>query len=188
MIRLVLAAIVVLFPVSEGALAIVKRSRGRTAQSEDRGSMRILWLGVAFGVGLAIAAQWIPSARLPGPRNMIRILALVLLLGGLALRWAAILTLGRFFTTDIAVHEGHSVITAGPYRYVRHPSYAGLLLAFLGLGVFFGNWLSLVVLLIPIAFVVIHRIRIEESVLANALGPAYAVYCARTKRLIPGVF
>jgi protein-S-isoprenylcysteine O-methyltransferase len=79
------------------------------------------------------------------------------------------------------------VIAAGPYRYVRHPSYAGLLLAFLGLGVFFGNWLSLGVLMIPITLAVIHRIRLEESMLVSALGPAYNAYCARTKRLIPGV-
>ena len=61
------------------------------------------------------------------------------------------------------------------------------LLAFLGLGVFFRNWLSLGVLMIPITLAVIHRIRLEESVLVSALGPAYSAYCARTKRLIPGV-
>lgn len=55
------------------------------------------------------------------------------------------------------LHEGQPVITAGPYRYVRHPSYTGLLLAFLGLGVFFGNWLSVIVLFVPITFAVIHR-------------------------------
>jgi protein-S-isoprenylcysteine O-methyltransferase len=106
----------------------------------------------------------------------------------LVLRWAAIFTLGRFFTANIVIHEGQRVITAGPYRYVRHPSYTGLLLALLGLGVFFGNWLSVIVLFVPATFVVIHRIRIEESVLAGALGPAYSAYCTRTKRLIPGVW
>jgi protein-S-isoprenylcysteine O-methyltransferase len=105
----------------------------------------------------------------------------------LVLRWTAILTLGRFFTANVTIHEGQMVIAAGPYRYVRHPSYAGLLLAFLGLGVFFGNWLSLGVLMIPITLAVIHRIRLEESMLVSALGPAYNAYCARTKRLIPGV-
>lgn len=124
--------------------------------------MRLLWLVIDPCVVLAIAVG--------GYR------ATSLLLGGLVLRWTAILTLGRFFTANIAIHEGQPVITAG------------LLLAFLGLGVFFGNWLSVIVLFAPITVAVIHRIRLEESVLAGALGPAYAAYCARTKRLIPGVW
>jgi len=185
MIRLVLVAIIVLFPASEIALAFVKRSSDRTAQSEDRGSMRLIWLSVALGVGLAIAAQWIPSARLPGSRDMIRILALVLLLGGLALRGAAILTLGRLFTVDVAIHSDHTIVQTGLYRFIRHPSYTGLLVVFLGLGVFFANWLSMLGLLIPITLAVINRVVKEEQALLNSLGSDYAVYCARTKRFIP---
>ena len=185
MIRLVLVAIIALFPVSEIALAFVKRSSDRTAQSEDRGSMRLIWLSVALGVGLAIAAQWIPSARLPGSRDMISILALVLLFGGLALRWAAIITLGRLFTVDVAIHSDHTIVQTGLYRFIRHPSYTGLLVVFLGLGVYFANWLSMLGLLIPITLAVINRVVKEEQALLNSLGSDYAVYCARTKRFIP---
>ncbi len=149
--------------------------------------MRLLWLVIVPCVVLAIAVGGYRAARLPFSATIQELTAAGLLLGGLVLRWAAILTLGRFFTANIAIHEDQPVITTGPYRYVRHPSYTGLLLAFLGLGVFFGSWLSLVVLMIPITLAVIHRIRLEESVLVNALGPAYAAYCARTKRLIPGI-
>ena len=171
---------------SEIAVALVTRG-SRTAKVDDRGSMRLLWLVITSCVVLAIAVSGYRPARLPFSVTIQELTAASLLFGGLGLRWVAILTLGRFFTTNIAIHEGQPVITAGPYRYVRHPSYTGLLLAFLGLGVFFGNWLSLVVLMIPITLAVIHRIRLEESVLASALGPAYSAYCARTKRLIPGV-
>jgi protein-S-isoprenylcysteine O-methyltransferase Ste14 len=187
MIQLILWVVVALFPISEVALAFVKRSGGRAAQSEDRGSMALLWLSIAFGLGLAIAAQWIPSTRVPGPPHMIRILALGLSLGGLALRWAAILTLGRLFTVDVAIHAGHVVIQAGLYRLVRHPSYTGLLVAFLGLGVFFANWLSILGLLIPITLAVLNRVVKEEHALLTSLGAEYAAYCARTKRFIPGL-
>jgi len=187
MIQLVLRVVVALFPISEVALAFVKRSDGRAAQSEDRGSMRLLWLAIAFGVGLAIAAQWVSSTRLPGPPQMIRLLALGLLLGGLALRWAAILTLGRLFTVDVAIHFDHVVVQAGLYRLVRHPSYTGLLVAFLGLGVFFANWLSIFGLLLPITLAVLNRVVKEEQALLISLGSDYAAYCARTKRFIPGV-
>lgn len=185
-LQTVLWLAVVFFPVSEIALALVKRGSG-TATVDDRGSMRLLWLVITPCVVLAIAVSGYRTASLPFSATIQTLTAACLLLGGLALRWAAILTLGRFFTANIAIHEGQPVITAGPYRYVRHPSYTGLLLAFLGLGVFFRNWLSLVVLMIPITLAVMHRIRVEESVLVSALGPAYSAYCARTKRLIPGI-
>jgi protein-S-isoprenylcysteine O-methyltransferase len=185
-LQTVLRLAVVFFPVSEIAVALVTRG-SRTAKVDDRGSMRLLWLVITPCVVLAIAVSGYRAASLPLSATIQELTATSLLLGGLVLRWTAILTLGRFFTANIAVHEGQPVITAGPYRYVRHPSYTGLLLAFLGLGVFFGNWVSVVVLFVPITFAVIHRIRLEEAVLVSALGPAYSAYCARTKRLIPGV-
>ena len=188
MIQLVLSVVVAVFPVSEAALVFVKRSNRRSAQSEDRGSMRMLWLSIALGVGLAIAAQWIPSTRLPGSPLVIRLIALGLLLGGLALRWAAILTLGRLFTVDMAIHTDHALVQTGLYRVVRHPSYTGLLLAFLGLGVFFANWLSILGLLIPIPLAVLNSVSREEQALLASLGSEYAAYCARTKRFIPGLF
>ncbi len=69
----------------------------------------------------------------------------------------AILTLGRLFTVNVAIQADHSVVETGLYRFVRHPSYVGLLLTFVGLGVFFANWLSLFGLLVPIALAVLNR-------------------------------
>jgi len=89
--------------------------------------------------------------------------------------------------SPIAIQSEHPVVEAGVYRYVRHPSYAGLLLAFLGLGVFFANWLSIFGLLVPITFSVVHRVVREERALLTFLGAPYAAYCSRTKRFIPWV-
>jgi protein-S-isoprenylcysteine O-methyltransferase len=175
-----------LFPLSEILLAIVKRSRGAAA-TEDRGSLRLLWLTISMAVALAIVLQFPRAARLPLPATMRVAVALGLLAVGLAIRWVAILTLGRFFTVNVAVHEDHRLVETGLYRYVRHPSYTGLLLAFLGLGVLFGNWLSIAALMILITLAVMRRIRVEESALAAALGTTYTEYCARTKRLVPGL-
>ncbi|HPC11376.1 MAG TPA: isoprenylcysteine carboxylmethyltransferase family protein, partial [candidate division Zixibacteria bacterium] len=72
--------------------------------------------------------------------------------------------------------------------WVRHPSYTGLLIAFLGLGIAYANWLSLVMLMVPITTAVVHRIVREEQALHSALGPVYTAYCARVKRLVPGLF
>ncbi len=184
-LSLALWIVVGLFPVSEIALGVLKRSDRQSMQAQDRGSLRLLWIAITLGVGGAIAAQWIPLARIPVALQTLRIIALVLLLAGLALRWAAILTLGRLFTVDVAIHPGHSVVESGLYRFVRHPSYTGLLIAFLGLGIVYANWLSIIFLLVPITLAVVNRVIKEESALLAALGAPYADYCARTKRFIP---
>ena len=98
------------------------------------------------------------------------------------------LYLGRLFTFDVAIAEDHRVIDTGPYRYVRHPTYTGSLLSFVGLGLCGGNLLSLVVLLVPITAAFLRRVAIEEAALTAALGARYADYVARTKRLVPFVY
>lgn len=186
-LRTALKIVIYLFPVSEILLALFKRAGTRAARVEDRGSLRLLWLVISVSVGMAIAFQWVPSADLPLSRHLRQILALCLILAGLAVRWASILTLGRLFTVDVAIQSGHTLVDTGLYRYVRHPSYSGLLLAFIGLGISFANWLSIVALLIPITLAVFNRIVKEEHVLLESLGASYAAYCARTKRLVPGL-
>jgi protein-S-isoprenylcysteine O-methyltransferase len=185
-LRLALWIVVVLFPMSEIALGVFKRA-GRGTVRDDRGSMRVLWQAIGIGVALAIGAQWTSFGRMQVGSQILNLAGLVLVVGGLAIRWIAILTLGRLFTVNVAIHADHHVVQAGLYRYVRHPSYSGLLLAFLGLGLFYGSWLSLVLLMTPISFALANRIAREEQALLAALGQPYADYCARTKRLVPFV-
>lgn len=177
-----------IFPLSEIALAILKRAQRGKATSEDRGSMRLLWLVITASVAGAMVLRGVRATRLPLSMQVGASLGLCLLFGGLLLRWVAILSLGRMFTVDVAIHSDHVLVETGVYRLVRHPSYSGLLLAFAGFGILFGNWLSLAVLLIPIGFAVGYRIAVEEAALRKAFGAPYSVYCARTKRLVPGLF
>ena len=184
----ILLGVVLFFPVSEVALSFIKRSRGNSVKSEDHGSLRLLWVSIGLGLALAIAGQWIPSTRLSVSPWIVRLVALALLVFGLALRWVAILTLGRLFTVDVAIHSDHTVYQSGLYRFMRHPSYTGLLVSFLGLGVCFDNWLSILGLIIPITLGVLYRVMKEEQALLASLGQDYSSYCARTKRFIPGLF
>jgi protein-S-isoprenylcysteine O-methyltransferase Ste14 len=107
---------------------------------------------------------------------------------GLAIRWIAIVSLGRMFTVDVAITRGHRLVRGGIYGVIRHPSYAGSLLSFLGLGLAFSNYLSAATIFIPICIAFLYRIHVEERTLAATFGDEYRDYCASTKRLIPGLW
>jgi len=174
-----------LYGLSEFGLLLAKRSHGT---SEDRGSLRMLWVVILGSIGLAIASSIL--FRKADSELLVRLapVAGALFVGGLVLRWYAIFYLGPLFTVNVAIASDHRVIDSGPYRYIRHPSYTGALLAFLGLGVSFGNWVSLLAVLIPTVLAFMQRIAIEEKVLRRALGESYVRYIARTKRLLPFVY
>jgi protein-S-isoprenylcysteine O-methyltransferase len=115
-------------------------------------------------------------------------IGLGVMLAGLLLRWWSIAHLGRFFTVDVMIASGHHVVDSGPYRLVRHPSYAGAALVVVGIGLCFGNLASFVVLLVPFLALLMRRMRVEEAALLGELGDSYRAYMGRTKRLIPGLW
>ena len=116
------------------------------------------------------------------------LLGLMLMAAGIAIRQWAIFVLGRFFTADVRVHPEQPVIDSGPYRWVRHPSYSGMIIFFVGLGLALSNWLSLVVLaLVPTGGLTV-RIRSEERALLAGLGEPYRRYAAARRRLFPGIW
>jgi protein-S-isoprenylcysteine O-methyltransferase Ste14 len=96
--------------------------------------------------------------------------------------------LGDYFTGTVMVSSGQSVITAGPYRVLRHPSYTGFLLACAGVGLASANWASLAAMVpLPLA-IFLWRIRAEESALMGTLGDSYRANAAQHKRLVPLVW
>ncbi len=108
-----------------------------------------------------------------------------LMFAGIGSRWWCFRTLGQYFTFTVMTSAGQPVINAGPYHILRHPSYAALLLVLIGVGLTYGNWLSLIALtILPLAGLM-NRIRVEEAALVAAIGPAYRMYAATQKRLIP---
>jgi len=88
----------------------------------------------------------------------------------------------------VRVHPGQTVVERGPYRWVRHPSYSGLLIFFVGLGLALSDWLSVVVLAVLPAAGLLVRIRSEERALLGALGEEYRRYAATRRRLFPGIW
>ena len=174
--------------ISELLLTVTRRSRSRTGTKQDRSTLLTVWVGIMVSVvaGVYIAAYW-PAAALP-LGQMFAFAGVFLFVVGLSLRWWAIITLGRFFTVDVVIEKDHELVERGPFRVVRHPSYTGVLLAFVGFALTLRNWLALLVILLPIVAVFIRRMNVEEEALSRALGSRYADYMKRTKRLVPGVY
>jgi protein-S-isoprenylcysteine O-methyltransferase Ste14 len=113
---------------------------------------------------------------------------MVLMCAGIAIRQWAVALLGDLFTVDVRVHAGQTVVERGPYRWVRHPSYTGLILTFVGIGLALGNWAALIVLaVLPIAGLVV-RIRFEERALLDGLGEPYRRFAASRPHLFPGLW
>ena len=168
------------------------RARLRTWSAAAGGKLRewTFFLVVLAIAGAVIGAAWL--ARLTqfaiGGGRLTTIAGEVLAVTGITLRIWAILTLDRFFTFVVGVAPDHQVVQHGPYRLLRHPGYAGVLLALVGIGIALANWLSLLVLLVvpPLALGV--RITVEEATLERTLGAEYLAYAGRTSRLIPGVW
>lgn len=176
------------WPVSEVILGVVTRGKRRSATVKDRGSLVLLWMAIVGGLAGANLIRFSGVGAIGANPPQVLFVALVLVVLGLAVRWTAILTLGQLFTSNVAVQADQVIVRSGIYRHVRHPSYSGLLLAFVGLGFAFDNWVSLAVMLSPIVAALLYRIHTEEIVLVEALGREYVEYCKATRRLIPGVY
>lgn len=181
-------AIVVLWVASEIGLAVARRSSDPGAASLDRSSLRALWITISLAVTAAVMLAGRRAGAFGSRAPGWEITGVAVILAGLALRWWAILTLRHAFTVDVAVASDQSVIESGPYASVRHPSYTGILISFVGMGVLFRHWTSLFVLLVPITAALLYRIGVEERALQAGLGEAYAGYMRRTRRLVPFVY
>jgi len=175
--------------VMEAIVDIRTLKRLRTGiQRQDKGSRVVLLCLIVFGLllGMLLALK-VPSTAITSIPDIFFWLGILLVFAGIALRLYAIIVLGAFFTTTVAVASEQTVIEAGPYRLIRHPSYTGILMILLGFGLSLTNWLSLLVIMGCALIGFSYRIRVEERALQEQLGQRYQEYMRRTKRLIPFV-
>lgn len=173
-------------PVIDYVLAT--RVQGFGTRSEDPELRRIFFLKALADSLAILAAVLVTPLGWPGPQWQWLVIGFVVTCAGVGLRYRSILTLGRFFEFVIEIQSDHRVVTSGPYRFVRHPAYTGLILIQLGIGIALANSLSVVLCLAIMMLGLGPRIQREESVLLGELGAEYADYAAKTKRLIPKVW
>jgi protein-S-isoprenylcysteine O-methyltransferase len=179
---------VLLWVASEFGIWLFRRSRAPGSSGTFSVANLVLWGTIGAAVGLAIITQRFAFAHIGGSGQLLLWLGLGVFATGVAVRWWAITVLGRFFTSDLVVQSGHRIVRSGPYRVVRHPSYTGILICFLGIGLAMYNWLSLVCLLGLVGAAILYRTRVEERMLEKEFGNEYAEYRRRTRRLVPGLF
>ena len=146
-----------------------------------------LCLPGAFGGAMAMAAGGF-GPSIVGQVWPLLVAGVALALAGLALRLWAIVTLGPMFQQRLVIQDDHAIVTAGPYRLLRHPSYTGPILIFVGIGLVLNDWAGLFLCIVLPVSAYVWRISVEERMLVAGLGPAYERYRERTWRLFPGIW
>jgi protein-S-isoprenylcysteine O-methyltransferase Ste14 len=168
--------------VLELSLRVRETARGKGRRSHDRGTRALIAISIAIAIAVAAATGS------KAPAAAWQVAGVVVMWLGLATRIWAVTTLGGSFRTTVEVDADQAVVSTGPYRWVRHPSYTGLLLIVAGFGLARGNWLSLAACLVLPLPAFVRRIHVEEAELDRVLGDAYRSYEANTARLVPGVW
>jgi protein-S-isoprenylcysteine O-methyltransferase Ste14 len=172
----------------ETLLAIATRTRRGGGVVKDRGSLILLWVTIFLAIFAAENIHHSMPLNMFGGAHWLMVVSMIVLLAGIGLRATAILSLGKAFSSNVAIRSNQKIYRGGLYRYLRHPAYTGSLLAFLGLGIEERNWIGCCVLVIPITAAFLYRIHVEEIALNEAFGAEYADYSRQTKRLIPGIY
>ncbi len=172
---------------SEILLNRLMRSNSNDKKGHDKGSLRFIWIMIALAISFGfIFANYI---KVPiSNQLLISYVGLFIIIVGMAVRFISIWTLGKYFTVDVTIRDNHKIKKDGFYKIIRHPSYSGSLLSFIGFGTSLNNWISLttVVILIMISF--LYRIKIEEKILIGQFGKEYLDYKKNTYRLLPWIY
>jgi protein-S-isoprenylcysteine O-methyltransferase Ste14 len=104
------------------------------------------------------------------------------------LRYISILYLGKHFTRDVEVSKTQTLISKGPYRWLRHPLYLGLFLLTISVPLFFQNWLMTILSSIAMFFMLNHRMNIEETLMEDVIGNTYIEWKKTRYRFIPWIY
>ncbi|WP_230857906.1 methyltransferase family protein [Yersinia intermedia] len=171
--------------VCESVIASVKRANKKSSDIVDGNSERVLNLVTYTSLILGFIFEQSKYLRFAKQGDIITWCGLAIILFGLSIRLHAIYRLKKFFTVNIAILNDHELMTAGIYRFVRHPAYLGVIIAFAGMGLAMGNLLSLITMVTSVMLVFLWRIRLEEEALIKAFPLDYPAYQKKSWRLVP---
>jgi protein-S-isoprenylcysteine O-methyltransferase len=174
---------------AELALARLRHSRrGGPSTSHDHGSLQMLWIVISASIGIGIGFACVSRLGRFELSETACWAAWTAFAASAALRAWSVAALGQFFTVDVAIRDDHQLVMCGPYRWLRHPSYTGVIGCVASLFVLLQNGVSLVFAIGGVTASLMQRISVEERALAAAFGDAWLAHCARTWRLVPFVW
>ena len=177
----------IIWILSEIILNRFVRSGKSDKKSADKNTELYLWGTIMLSITIGVYVKY--NFPLPVFYNVqFALFGIIIIFFGIIIRFLAIKQLGRFFTVDVTIREGHQLMQSGFYKYLRHPSYSGSLLSFLGFGLSLNNWFTLAIIFLPVLIAFIYRIKIEESVLTEQFGNQYQDYKSKTKCIIPFIY
>jgi protein-S-isoprenylcysteine O-methyltransferase Ste14 len=166
----------------------VGRNRGTGKKTVLRQRLALLLLQ-GIPLAIVVAAPWCDRRAIAvlGEMNIVRYIGLGLLsVGFLGMHWAEAL-LDKQFSVEVTIQEGHELVTGGPYHYLRHPRYLGIMLFTVGISLVFRSRLALI-LVAALTLVLIWRIHDEEALMHREFGTVWEAYSQRSWRLIPFVY
>ena len=182
-------ALVVAAVVGSGIAFIVTAQVARSRAISERGASVRVAVGIAQWLPYFFWAPYVVVGTHLGPEielpDVVRLIGVVLTIGGVGLSLWSIATLGRHYDLVLEIHAGHELVRRGPFAWVRHPVYTGLALHFIGACLATGNWLLIAGTLFGSFPALYLRAAVEERLLRQRLGPAYDAYARRVPMLVP---
>ena len=168
-------------------MSMRQKNKRRIVKSGDKLSIWILFISISIGYWLSFIIGATRIGRIYHWNTFFAIGSILIIIG-LIIRVTSIVTLKQQFTYTVTKIENHELIEKGLYKSIRHPGYLGQLIIFTGISTLLSNWLSIVLMIIPVLLGYIYRIRVEEKFMIEQMGEKYLDYKNRTKRLIPMIY
>lgn len=164
------------------------RAGADRADSKDSGSIKVMVRVMLAALLIAFPLAFVDVWDFPKNQQVpLFVAGVAMMVLGSVLRRYCWRTLGEYFTGDVRARPNQRVISSGPYRLVRHPSYTAGMMMFIGIGLALGSWLSLMLLTVATIATYSYRVAIEERVLLDTIGEPYGSYMKGRKRFIPFV-
>jgi protein-S-isoprenylcysteine O-methyltransferase Ste14 len=184
---IIIIAFSILYGLFEIFMSKRKHGKREISISGDKYSIWLLIISISAGFWLSFIVASTKIGRIYH-WNTFFVIGAFLAIIGLIIRVTSILTLKHQFTYTVTKIENHELIETGLYKIIRHPGYLGQLIIFLGISVSLSNWISILLMIIPVFLGYLNRINVEEKFMVKHLGQKYLDYKSQTKRLIPAIY
>ena len=182
----VLAIFCILFFTSQPAIKTKEAQKNK--ETDRRTVYLILWASALSQLAVIVEYGHFASITNDKVLGACTIAGSLLLFGGTFFRILAIRTLGKYFTATVSIQSDQQIITAGPYAFLRHPSYLGAYLAFIGSALFMGTPVASIITILLMLLAYKIRIEAEEKALISTFGEMFKDYQKTTFSMFPYIW